>query len=99
VIDRLVEVLLAQWDAAGVKVGHSRVQLRHAGVDQYASVGMVDDVDVNRHPLTLGEQVGHETWCDRGRRYHQSTSYRRYDSRREAKSSLRINRCRGLSTS
>jgi hypothetical protein len=29
-----VEVLLAQWDEAGVKVGHRRAQLRHAGVDQ-----------------------------------------------------------------
>src|SRR4051794_20344881 len=28
-----VEGLLAQWDEAGVKVGHLRVQLRHAGVD------------------------------------------------------------------
>src|ERR671935_1073958 len=60
---------------------------------------MVDDVHVDRHPLALGEQVGHEQRRDRGRRYHQSTSYRRYDSRRETKSSLRINRCRGLSTS
>ena len=35
-----VEGLLAQRDEAGVKVGHLRVQLRHAGVDQYAGVGM-----------------------------------------------------------
>jgi hypothetical protein len=56
-------------------------------------------VDVDRPALALDEQLGHEQRRDRGRRYHQSTSYRRYDSRREAKSSLRINRCRGLSTS
>src|SRR5438552_16456229 len=60
---------------------------------------MVDDVDVDRPALALDEKLGHEQRRDRGRRYHQSTSYRRYDSRREAKSSLRINRCRGLSIS
>src|ERR1044072_7118736 len=43
-----VEGLLAQWDEAGVKVGHLRVQLRHAGVDQDSCGGMVDDVDVDR---------------------------------------------------
>ncbi len=94
-----VERLLAQWDEAGVKVGHLRVQLRHAGVDQDSGGGMVDDVDADRPALALDEQLGHEQRRDRGRRYHQSTSYRRYDSRREAKSSLRINRRRGLSTS
>jgi hypothetical protein len=66
-----VEVLLAQRSEAGVHVGHQRVQLRHAGVDQHARVGMVDDVHVDRHPLALGEQVGHEQRRDRGRRYHQ----------------------------
>src|SRR5574337_755661 len=30
-----VEVLLAQWKEAGSKIGHCRVQLRHAGVDQH----------------------------------------------------------------
>ena len=53
-----VEVLLAQWTEAGIEVGHRRVQLRHAGVDQHARIGMVDDVHVDRHPLALGEQVG-----------------------------------------
>ena len=53
-----VEVLLAQWTEAGIHVGHRRVQLRHAGVDQHARIGMVDDVNVDRHPLALGEQVG-----------------------------------------
>ena len=43
---------------AGIHVGHRRVQLRHAGVDQHARIGMVDDVHVDRHPLALGEQVG-----------------------------------------
>ena len=43
---------------AGIHVGHQRVQLRHAGVDQHARIGMVDDVHVDRHPLALGEQVG-----------------------------------------
>jgi hypothetical protein len=94
-----VEVLLAQRSEAGVHVGQQRVQLRHAGVDQPARFGMVDDVHVDRHPLALGEQVGHEQRRDRGRRFHRSTSHRRFDSSREAKSSLRINRCRGLSTS
>jgi hypothetical protein len=60
---------------------------------------MLDDVHVDRHPLALGEQVRHEQRRDRGRHYHQSTSYRRYDFRREGKSSLRIDRCRVLSTS
>ena len=61
---REVEVLLAQWLEAGIDVGHRRVQLRHAGVDQHARVGMVDDVHVDRHPLALGEQVGHADWRD-----------------------------------
>ena len=55
-----VEVLLAQRAEAGIHVGDQRVQLRHAGVDQHAPVGMVDDVHIDRHPLALGEQVGHE---------------------------------------
>jgi hypothetical protein len=49
-------------------------------------------VDVDRPALALDEQLDHEQRRDRGRRYHQSTSYRRYDSHREAKSSLRITR-------
>ena len=53
-----IEVLLADRLKAGIHVGHRGVQLRHAGVDQHARVGMVDDVHVDRHPLVLGEQVG-----------------------------------------
>ena len=65
-----IEFLLAQWPEAGIEVGHRRVQLRHAGVDQHARIGMVDDVHVDRHPLALGEQVGHEQRRDCGRRRH-----------------------------
>jgi hypothetical protein len=50
------------------------VQLRHAGVDQHARIGMPDDVHVDRHPLALDGEVGDEDGRDRGRRYHQSTS-------------------------
>jgi hypothetical protein len=63
-----IEVLLAQRDEAGIEVGHRRVRLRHADVDQHARIGMTDDVHVDRHPLALGEQVGHEQRRDRGRR-------------------------------
>jgi hypothetical protein len=42
------------------------VQLRHAGVDQHASIGMIDHVDVDRHPLTLDVQIGYEDWRDGG---------------------------------
>ena len=59
-----IEVLLAQRLEAGIHVGHRRVQLRHAGVDQHARIGMVDDVHVDRHPLALGEQVGNADWRD-----------------------------------
>src|SRR5438034_7022449 len=59
-----IEVLLAQWPEAGIEVGRRRVQLRHAGVDQHARIGMVDDVHVDRHPLALGEQVGNADWRD-----------------------------------
>jgi len=48
----------------GFEVGHRRVQLRHAGVDEHARIGMVDDVHVDRHPLALGEQVGNADWRD-----------------------------------
>jgi hypothetical protein len=37
-----VEVLLVQWMEARIKLGRERVQLRHAGVDQHARIGMVD---------------------------------------------------------
>jgi hypothetical protein len=40
------------------------VQLRHAGVDKYARIGMVDDVHVDRHSFTLGEKVGNADWRD-----------------------------------
>src|SRR5439155_20253034 len=53
-----IEVLLAQRLEAGIEVGRRRVQLRYAGVDQHARIGMVDDVHVDRHPLALGEQFG-----------------------------------------
>jgi hypothetical protein len=66
-----VEGLRAQRTEARIEVGHGRVQLRHAGVDQHARIGMLDDVHVDRHPLVLGEQVGDEQGRDRGRRYHQ----------------------------
>ena len=39
-------------------LGRDRVQLGHAGVDEHARIGMVDDVDVERHRLALGGQVG-----------------------------------------
>ena len=59
-----VEVLLAQRPEAGIHVGHQGVQLRHAGVDQHARIGMVDDVHVDRHPLALDVQVGNADWRD-----------------------------------
>jgi hypothetical protein len=73
-----VEVLLVQWTEAGIEVGHRRVQLLDPGVDQHASVGMVDDVDVERHPLVLGEQVGDEDRrnADRGPGIHVNPVYR-----------------------
>ena len=55
-----IEVLVAQRPDAGIEVGRRRVQLRHAGVDEHARVGMVNDVHVDRHPLALCEQVGNE---------------------------------------
>src|SRR5918996_1251033 len=59
-----IEVVLAQRPEAGIEVGRRRVQLRYAGVNQHARIGMVDDVHVDRHPLPLGEQVGNEDWRD-----------------------------------
>ena len=55
-----IEVLLAQRPEAGIHVGHRRVQLRHAGVNQHARIGMVDDVHIDRHPLALDGKVGNE---------------------------------------
>ena len=59
-----IEVLLAQRLEAGIHVGHRRVQLGHAGVDQHARIGMVDDVHVDRHPLALDGKVGNEDGRD-----------------------------------
>ena len=59
-----IEILRAERTNAGIEVGRRRVQLRQAGVDQHAGIRMVDDVHVDRHPLTLGEQVGHEDRSD-----------------------------------
>src|SRR3954452_4807607 len=64
-----VEGVLAQRDQTRVHVGHLRPQLRHAGVDQHAGVGMVDDVDADRPALALDEQLGDEQRRDRGRRH------------------------------
>jgi hypothetical protein len=61
-----VESLLGQRTEAGIEVGHLRVQLRHSGVDQHARVEMVDDVHVDRPPLALDEQLGHEDRRDGG---------------------------------
>jgi hypothetical protein len=49
----------------GIHVSDQRVQLPHAGVDEHAPIGMVDDVHVDRHQLALGEQVGNVDWRDR----------------------------------
>src|SRR6476620_5976670 len=43
-----IELLLAQRPEAGIKIGHGRMQLRDAGVDQYARIRMIDDVHVDR---------------------------------------------------
>jgi len=59
-----IEVLLVQWKKAGIKVGHCRVQLRYTGVNKHARLRMIDNVHVDRHPLTLGEQVGNVDWRD-----------------------------------
>jgi non-heme chloroperoxidase len=64
-----VEGVLAQRDQAGVHVDHLRAQLRHAGVDQHAGVGMVDDVDGHRPALALDEQLGHQQRRDLRRRH------------------------------
>src|SRR5690349_5379204 len=69
-----VEVLPVQWTYAGIEIGHRRVQLRHAGVDQHARIGMIDDVHVDRHPLALGAEVRNEDGRDgdRGKSGHLS---------------------------
>jgi hypothetical protein len=58
------EVSHAHWAEAGFEVGHCRVQLRQAGIDQHAPIGMVDDVHVDRHPCALREQVSNADWRD-----------------------------------
>src|SRR5581483_3290634 len=67
-----VEALLAQWIEAGIHIGHRRVQLRHAGVDQHTPIGMVDDMHIDWHPLALGEQVGNLDWRDGDFLFHGS---------------------------
>ena len=69
-----IEVLLVQGPEPGIEVGDRRVQLGHAGVDQHARLGVVDDVHVDRHPLVLGEQVGDEDrrHADRGGHAHRA---------------------------
>ena len=47
---------------AGIHVGQGWVQLRHAGVDQHARIGMVNDVHIDRHPLALDMQIGNKDW-------------------------------------
>ena len=69
-----VEVLLAQWKEARIEIGRRRVQLCHAGVDQHTRIGMVDDVHIDRHALTLGEQVCNENWRDGDFLFHSSHS-------------------------
>jgi hypothetical protein len=65
-----VEVLLAQWTQARIEVGHQRVRLGHAGVDQHARIGMLDDVHVDGHPLALDGKVGNEDRRDGDRGGH-----------------------------
>src|SRR5918997_2268695 len=62
-----IEVLLAQWPQAGIELGRERVQLGHAGVDEDARLGMVDDVHIERHRLALDVEVGNEDRRDGGR--------------------------------
>ena len=67
-----IEVLCAQRSQAGIHVGHRRVQLRQAGVHQHARIGVVDDVDVDRHSFTLDVQVGDEDRRDGDRGIHRA---------------------------
>jgi hypothetical protein len=82
-----VEVLLAQRKKPRIHVGHRRVQLRHAGVDEHAALGMVDDVDVDRHQLALGKQVGDVDWRDGGGLDGHVTSFTGSDGQRSRNSS------------
>jgi hypothetical protein len=47
------------WRVVSDGAGSPRLVPR---IDQYARIGMVDNVHVDRHPLALGEQVGNEDW-------------------------------------
>jgi hypothetical protein len=59
-----IEILLVERSQPGVHVGHRGVQFLDAGVDQHARVGVVDDVNVDRHPFPLDAQIGDEDWRD-----------------------------------
>ena len=73
-----VEVLLlVQWVKAGIHIGQRRVQLRHAGVDQYARIGVVDDVHIDRHPLALDEQFRNADARDGDFLFHSSSFTKR----------------------
>jgi hypothetical protein len=54
----LISAPAAAKDGGGIEVGHRRMQLSHAGVDEHARIGMIDHVHVDRHPLALGQQIG-----------------------------------------
>ena len=84
-----IEVLLAQRLEAGIHVGHRRMQLVSAGVDQHARLGMVDDVHVDRHRSPLmarsatktgvtvieaGAFIAYRPRAERGRRSKRSNS-------------------------
>ena len=71
-----VEVVLAQRLEARIHVGDQRVQRSQAGVHQHPSIGMVDDMHVDGHPLVPGEQVGDEDRRDgdRGEGVHPRTT-------------------------
>jgi hypothetical protein len=64
-----VEGVLGQRRESRVHVGHLRAQLGHAGVDEHAALGMVDDMHVHRPALALDEQLGDEQRRDRARRH------------------------------
>jgi len=63
-----VKFLLVQWLEARIHIGHQRVNLGHPRVDQHAAIRMVDDVDIDRHRLAVGEQIGNVDGRDRGLR-------------------------------
>ena len=59
-----IEVLLAERAQPRLHVVHQRVQLGHAGIDEDPGLRMVDDVDVDRHPLAFDVEVGDEDGGD-----------------------------------